>query len=34
MGTSCQSEVGLMEPVTVVYVIFGTLWVMGAITYL
>jgi hypothetical protein len=26
--------VGLMEPVTIAYIIFGTLWVMGAITYL
>ena len=32
MGASCKSEVGLMEPVTIAYVIFGTLWVMGAIT--
>ena len=23
-----------MEPVTIAYIIFGTLWVMGAITYL
>ena len=23
-----------MEPVTLAYVIFGTLWVMGAVTYL
>ena len=34
MGTSCKSEVGLMDPVTIVYICFGTLWVMGAITYL
>ena len=25
---------GKMEPVTIAYIIFGTLWVMGAITYL
>ena len=23
-----------MEPVTIAYIFFGTLWVMGAITYL
>ena len=34
MGTSCKSEVGLMDPVTIAYICFGTLWVMGAITYL
>jgi len=34
MGASCKSEVGLMEPVTIAYIIFGALWVAGAITYL
>jgi hypothetical protein len=29
-----ESEMGLMEPVTIIYIFFGVLWVTGAITYL
>jgi hypothetical protein len=34
MVTKSESEVGLMEPVTIAYIFFGALWVAGAITYL
>jgi hypothetical protein len=34
MVTKSESKVGLMEPVTIAYIFFGTLWIVGAITYL